>query len=91
MNVLHKQQFDTVFPSGRAAGIFGRLFDKWRQVRSVRNGRLAAERLLHLDDRMLDDIGLTRCDVEEALSRPDQDPTVTLGQMRQRRITAERQ
>jgi uncharacterized protein YjiS (DUF1127 family) len=47
-------------------------------ARSARNRR-AVTRMLELDDRMLSDIGVTRCDVQNALARRfDEDPAYRL-------------
>lgn len=59
----------------------GRLFRAWRHRREV-------AQLLHADDRMLADIGLTRLDVEGALSAPvSYDPSQLLLRSRAERRT----
>ncbi|MEO1650762.1 MAG: DUF1127 domain-containing protein [Pseudomonadota bacterium] len=49
-------------------------------------GRSAVEHVARLDDRMLDDIGLARCDVDDALKAPlTDDPTKILAARRRAR------
>ncbi len=61
-----------------------------RFARAVK-GRRSAYRLAALDDHMLSDIGLTRFDVDSALSMPlDSDPNAELVRRRSERITNQR-
>lgn len=56
-----------------------------RLLQGVR-GRSAVEHVARLDDRMLDDIGLARSDVDEALKAPlTDDPTKILAARRRAR------
>ncbi|MFY0613455.1 MAG: DUF1127 domain-containing protein [Hyphomicrobiaceae bacterium] len=49
-------------------------------------------KLLTHDDRLLSDIGVSRSDVEQALNVAwDEDPAVALGEIRRRRLQADRQ
>jgi len=57
----------------------------------ARQSRLTIERLLTYDDRMLDDMGVTRSDIELALTVPiNQDPAVELAAIRTERRQASR-
>ena len=63
-------------------GVFTRLVTLWRNRRDT-------EELLDLNDHQLADIGLTRGDVRRALAGPFAcDPSVMLGAMRERRLSA---
>ena len=62
------------------------------KIRAARQGRVVTAKLLTHDDRLLYDIGVSRGDVELALNVAwDSDPAVTLGEIRQRRMQADRQ
>lgn len=62
------------------------------KIRAARQARAVTERLLTHDDRMLTDIGVSRSDIEQALSVAwDKDPAVSLGEIRRRRMQADRQ
>ncbi|MDQ0325710.1 uncharacterized protein YjiS (DUF1127 family) [Rhodopseudomonas julia] len=61
-----------------------------RIVRAIK-GRRAAYRLATLDDQMLQDIGLTRFEVESALAMPlTSDPNAELVRRRADRIASQR-
>lgn len=65
---------------------------KLRQVREARQSRAAIERLLNHQDWQLRDIGVSRRDIEMALSVSwDENPSVALAEMRRRRMRADRQ
>ena len=75
------------FQAGLAAGLSGLL-----RLRDARRSRAVTERLLTLDDRMLNDIGVSRGDVERALAVDwDQNPALALAEIRRRRLQADRQ
>lgn len=62
------------------------------KIRSARRSRAVTRQLLTQDDRMLDDIGVSRSDVEKALASDwDTDPAATLAEIRRRRMQADRQ
>lgn len=63
-----------------------------KRIYLARQARAATQHLLTHDDRILSDIGVSRNDVEQALSVDwDKDPTEALAEMRRRRMQAGRQ
>lgn len=63
-----------------------------RRILLARRARAATRGLLTHDDRLLSDIGVTRADVERALSVAwNEDPARALAEIRRRRLQAERQ
>ncbi|MFT5508830.1 MAG: hypothetical protein ACI89J_001907 [Hyphomicrobiaceae bacterium] len=63
-----------------------------KRIHEARRSRAITQLLLTHDDRMLNDIGVSRSDVEQALSvRWDVDPATMLAEIRRRRMQAERQ
>ena len=82
---------------------FHRLFDgihssaaarlaKLRRIRVARQSRTATRQLLTHDDRLLNDIGVSRSDVDQALAVAwDADPAVALAEIRRRRLQADQQ
>lgn len=61
-------------------------------LRQARCGRAATRQLLTYDDRILDDIGVSRSDVREALASSwDTDPALKLAEIRRWRLQAARQ
>ena len=63
-----------------------------KRTHEARRSRAITQLLLTHDDRMLNDIGVSRSDVEQALSvRWDVDPATMLAEIRRRRMQAERQ
>lgn len=65
---------------------------KARRFHSNRQSRLSIERLLTYDDRMLDDMGITRSDIERALAGPiTENPAMELARLRADRQNAKRQ
>jgi len=59
------------------------------QIYRARQSRLVIERLLTYDDRMLDDMGVSRSDIELALTVPmNQDPAAELAAIRSERRQA---
>ena len=70
------------------AGILRRL----QKIRAARRSRAVTRQLLTQDDRLLDDIGVSRNDVIQALHVAwDADPAVALAETRRRRLQADRQ
>lgn len=64
-----------------------------KRIHEARRSRAITHLLLTHDDRMLNDIGVSRSDVEQALSVGgwDVDPATVLAEIRRRRMQAERQ
>ena len=63
-----------------------------KRVHSARRSRTATRHLLTHDDRMLDDMGVSRNDVVQALAVSwDTDPATALAEIRRRRLQADRQ
>lgn len=77
--------------SGGLSGFFAALGAQLRRTYAARQSRAATAQLLACDDRLLTDIGVTRGDVEQALSVGwADDPAATLAQIRRQRIEADR-
>lgn len=75
------------FHGGAAAGLA-----TFRRIRAARQARAVTQQLLTHDDRLLNDIGVSRSDVEQALAVAwDADPAVALAEVRRRRLQADRQ
>lgn len=63
-----------------------------RRIRVARQSRAVTRQLLTHDDRLLNDIGVSRSDVNQALAISwDADPAVALAEIRRRRLQADRQ
>ena len=77
----------TVLPV-RHGSRLSKLWSRLRRLYIALKHRLEARRLATFDDRMLNDIGLDRADVDHALNAPfSADPTEILaGRARQRRM-----
>lgn len=80
----------TTHSAGLAARLYdnaARFFDQIRAFAKALEGHRAVRRLADLDDRILDDIGLSRSDVEHAALQPLMtDPRQDLAVARQHRI-----
>ena len=79
-------------PAGRVlAALGGRMGRSLKAVAERLRNRRDAMRLAALDDRMLADIGLTRCDLRDAYSEPLwHDPTDVLARRAAERRTSRR-
>ena len=92
MNTIrrHKAPYDGFFErlqAGLTSGVATVV-----RLRDARRSRAVTERLLTMDDRMLNDIGVSRGDVEQALTVAwDQSPAVALAEISRRRVQADRQ
>lgn len=70
------RQFSLIFE------VFSAAFERWHNRRAI-------YKMLHLEDRYLHDIGLTRADLDWALSQPGHvDPSVALSDRIKRRRDA---
>ncbi|WP_034491246.1 DUF1127 domain-containing protein [Afifella pfennigii] len=77
--------------AARLAGLLGPAVRSSHRLWRAIKGRRAAYRLASLDDHMLEDIGLTRFEVESALALPlSDDPNAELMRRRADRIAAAR-
>jgi Domain of unknown function (DUF1127) len=66
--------------------------DAFVQICGARRGRSLTKQLLTHDDRILTDIGISRSDIERALSvKWDEDPSLALAEIRRRRLQAYQQ
>ncbi len=64
----------------------------FRRIRVARQSRAVTRQLLTHDDRLLNDIGVSRSDVDQALAVAwDADPAVALAGIRRRRLQVDRQ
>lgn len=73
--------------AARLTDIAARFIDNLRMYSKALEGHRAVRRLADLDDRILDDIGLSRGDVEHAIMSPMMsDPRQDLALARQHRI-----
>lgn len=73
--------------SARLTEILNRLVQRIQSIGSAFDGHRAARRMSDLEDRILDDIGLSRADVDRATHMPlMMDPRGDLAQARRYRI-----
>ncbi len=92
MNMIRRDSSVYNRPFGEWTSIFAHAAARLKRIQSARQSRAATRLLLTHDNRLLRDIGVSRADVEQALSVGwDQDPTAALAELRRRRMRADRQ
>lgn len=92
MTTIHENRSLISKISANASTIAAAIAAAARRFHDNRRSRLAVERLLTYDDRMLDDMGITRIDIEQALAGPiTENPAITLSRVRAERQRARRQ